>query len=106
MDEGRGLKQLAQLSVERRLEAIAEGLSLIAENVRSLRDDIACLYEGKRLRAAEVMTARTSSTTSSSPPPLTRPSVTPRLGGRRPAECCQVARVRATSGIGRVVFFW
>jgi AbiV family abortive infection protein len=56
MDEGRGLKQLAQLSVERRLEAIAEGLSLIAENVRSLRDDIACLYEGKRLRAAEVMT--------------------------------------------------
>ncbi len=26
--------------------------------------------------------------------------------GERPAECCQVARVRATSGIGRVVFFW
>lgn len=31
-------------------------MSLIAENVRSLRDDIAYLYEGKRLRAAEVTT--------------------------------------------------
>lgn len=40
----------------RRLEVIAEGLALIGENVRSLRDDIAYLYDGKRLRAAEVMT--------------------------------------------------
>jgi AbiV family abortive infection protein len=56
MDERRGLKRLAQLSPGRRLEGIAEGLSLIAENVRSLREDIAYLYEGKRLRAAELMT--------------------------------------------------
>jgi AbiV family abortive infection protein len=56
MDERHGLKQLAQLSLGRRLEVIGEGMSLIAENVRSLRDDIAYLYEGKRLRAAEVMT--------------------------------------------------
>ncbi len=26
--------------------------------------------------------------------------------GERPDECCQVARVRATNGIGRVVFVW
>jgi AbiV family abortive infection protein len=56
VDDRRGLKPLAQLSVGRRLEAVAEGLSLIVENVRSLRDDIAYLYEAKRLRAAEVMT--------------------------------------------------
>jgi AbiV family abortive infection protein len=56
MDERHGLKHIAQLSLTRRLEVIAEGLSLITENVRSLRDDIAYLYEGKRLRAAEVMT--------------------------------------------------
>lgn len=56
MTERRGLKQLAQLSPARRLEVIAEGLVLIAENVRSLLDDITYLYEGERFRAAEVVT--------------------------------------------------
>lgn len=56
MNERRGLKQIAQLSPARRLEVIAEGLVLIVENVRSLRDDITYLYDGERSRAAEVIT--------------------------------------------------
>lgn len=53
--EGRGLKQLAQLTAARRLEVIADGLALIVENARSLRDDAAYLYDGGRVRAAEIM---------------------------------------------------
>ena len=56
MNESRGLKQIAQLSPARRFAVIAEGLVLIAENVRSLREDITYLYDGKRFRAAEVIT--------------------------------------------------
>lgn len=56
--DGRGLKQISQLPAARRLEVIAEGLSLIAENVRSLRDDIQYLYDGARPRTAEMITGQ------------------------------------------------
>jgi hypothetical protein len=53
--EPRRLKDLAQLPATERLDVIAEGLSLLAEQARTLRDDLVVLAEARRSRAYAVV---------------------------------------------------
>jgi hypothetical protein len=54
----RALKRLMQLAEPERLDAIAEGLGLLAEHVATLREDVIYLAEGDRPRGRAVLAAQ------------------------------------------------
>ena len=54
----RALKRLLQLSAERQLEVIAEGLDFVAENVAALGDSVSELVAGKQPRAVTMLSSQ------------------------------------------------